>query len=165
MDSSWKRAGYHVLLNLTCPSLFNKYSSTFPSLEDFVYLNIRRICKHEFLRHEKRSYKDRKLDEISLSGLLFQIHVYLTLYYYTSMFQLSLVKSTEITKTKLFSDKIWLLWEPQFLLYEIWLYKWPRVPRFTNEEISAVLSGPWKEMWPFLGFSLPSFTSEVLFLI
>lgn len=165
MESSWRRAGYHVLLNLTYPSLFDKYSSTFPSLEDFVYLNIRRICKHEFLGREKRSSKDRKLDEISLSGLLFQIHVYLTLYYYTSMFQLSLVKSKEITKTKLFSEKIWLLWEPQYILYKIWLYEWPRVPRFMNEERSAVSSGPWKEMWPFLGFSLSSFTSEILFLI
>lgn len=109
MGSSLRRAGYHFLLNLTYPSLFDKYSSTLPSLEDFVYSNIKRIFKPEFFRHEKRSSKDRKLDEISLSGLLFHIHVYLALYYYTFMFQVSLVKSKKITKTKLFSEKIGLL--------------------------------------------------------
>lgn len=161
MDSSLRRAVYHFLLNLTYPSLFDE----FPSLEEFVYSNIKRIFKHEFFRYEKRSSKHRKMIEIPLSGLLFQIHVYLTLYYYTSMFQVSLVKSKKITKPKLVSEKIWLLWEPRFILYKIWLYEELRVPRFMHEERTAISSDPRKEMQPFLGFSLSSFTSELLLVI
>lgn len=68
------------------------------------------------------------------------------------MFQVSLVKSKKITKPKLFSEKIWLLWEPQFILYKIWLCEELRVPRFMHEERTSISSDPWKEMQPLLGF-------------
>lgn len=53
-DYSSGRVGYRFLFNLAFPSLFDKYSSTFPSLEAFVYLNIKGTFNYEFLRCEKK---------------------------------------------------------------------------------------------------------------